>query len=134
MFSLKTHNVIDYLVGALLIVSPWLFGFSDVQAARVVFLMSGTALIGYSLLTNYYYSVARILPLGIHMTLDAVLGVILILAPALFGYRDEIMPLQYVAHVVLGIGAVALVALTRPRTETAKSPLERISIKQDLSI
>jgi SPW repeat len=134
MFSLKAHNVIDYLVGALLIVSPWLFGFADIPAARVLFLMSGIALIGYSLLTNYYYSVARILPLGVHMTLDAVLGVILILAPALLGYRDQITQSQYVAHVVLGIGAVGLVALTKPRTEAAKTPVERITIKQDLSI
>jgi hypothetical protein len=134
MISLRAHNVIDYIVGAVLFVAPWIFGFADIVAARNLLLFSGVALIGYSLITNYYYSLAKILPLGLHMTFDAVLGVLMILAPALFGYRDLLTEGQYAAHIVLGIGAVGLVALTRPRTEAAKTPAERAAITHDVPL
>jgi hypothetical protein len=134
MISLKVHNVIDYIVGAFLIISPWVFGFSDVNAARNLFVIAGVALVGYSLMTKYYYSAVRIIPIGAHMTLDAALGILLILAPALFGYRELLTQGQYAAHIVLGIGAVGLVALTRPRTEAAKTPAERAAIMHDASL
>ena len=134
MISLRVHNILDYIVGAVLIISPWLFGFSEIAAARNLFVWGGIALIAYSLLTNYYYAVARVIPLGVHMTLDALLGIVVILAPALFGYRDFLTSGQYALHVVLGIGALGLVALTRPRSESAKTPAERAAIAHDVPL
>lgn len=134
MIPLKVHNILDYIIGAFLIVAPWVFGFSEIGAARGIFIIGGAALIVYSLLTKYYYSVVRLIPLGVHMTMDALLGIFLILAPALFGYRDVLTDGQYAAHIVLGIGAVGLVALTRPRTEAAKTPAERAAISHDVPI
>jgi hypothetical protein len=131
MISLKVHNVLDYIIGAFLVVAPWMFGFADIPAARTLFLFSGLALVAYSLLTNYYYSVAKVVPLGVHMTLDAMIGVVTILAPALFGYRELLTGGQYALHVILGVGAIGLVALTKPRTETAKTPVERAAISHD---
>lgn len=132
MLSLRSHNVLDYLLGALFLISPWFFGFEGVVEARLLFLGSGLALIAYSLVTNYYFSLARILPLGAHMTLDAVLGVFMILAPALLGYRGEITQSQYVVHVLLGVATVGMVAITKPKSEATKSLTERISIRQDI--
>ena len=134
MLSLKVHNVLDYIIGAFLVVSPWLFRYAEIAPARNLFLFGGLALIIYSLLTNYYFSVARIIPLGVHMTMDVLLGILLILAPALFGYRDLLTEGQYAAHVVLGIAAVGMVALTRPRTESAKTPAERAAINHDVPL
>lgn len=132
MLSLKSHNVLDYLLGALFLVSPWFFDFVQIVEARLLFLASGFTLIAYSLFTNYYYSLARLVPLGVHMTLDAVLGVFLILAPALLNYRGEITPAQYVVHIVLGVATVGMVAITKPKSETSKSLTDRIAIRQDL--
>jgi hypothetical protein len=129
MIPLKVHNVLDYVVGVLLALSPYLFGFSDVVAARNVFLVVGLGLIAYSSITNYYYSVAKIIPLGVHMVLDAISGIVLILAPALFDYREVISDGQFALHFVMGIGALALVAFTRTRSETAKTPIERAEIR-----
>lgn len=129
MIPLKVHNVLDYVVGVLLALSPYVFGFSDVVAARNVFLVLGIGLIAYSALTNYYYSVAKVIPLGVHMVLDALSGIVLILSPALFGYRDVITDGQFALHFVMGIAALGLVALTRTRTESAKTPVQRAEIR-----
>ncbi len=134
MIPLKVHNVLDYVIGAFLVVSPWMFGFSDIPAARTVFVFAGLALVAYSLLTNYHYSVAKVIPLGVHMTLDAIIGVVTILAPAMFGYRELLTNGQYALHVILGVGAIGLVAMTKPRTEAAKTPAERAEINHDVPI
>jgi hypothetical protein len=126
--------VIDYLAGAFLIAAPWLFGFSTLTEPRLLFLIAGVVLIAYSLLTKTYFSVARWIPLGAHMTLDTVLGIALILAPSLLSYRTRLTEGQYVAHVVIGIGLVGFVALTRPRTEGSKSAVDRAAIQHDLPI
>lgn len=131
MVPLKVHNVLDYIIAAVLLVAPWLFGFSDIPAARNFFLFAGIALGVYSAMTNYYYSLVKAIPLGVHMAMDVITGVAVILAPALFGYRDLITGAQNALHVVLGLGAVGLVALTRPRTEAAKTPAERAGIAHD---
>jgi hypothetical protein len=128
MMSLRVHNVLDYVLGAFLLVAPWVFNFSELDAARDVMLFGGATLIVYSLLTNYHYAIARLIPLGAHMTLDALLGVFLILGPVLFGYRGLITEGQYAAHIVLGLIAVGMVAVTQPRSEAAKTPAERAAI------
>lgn len=134
MIPLRIHNVIDYLIGTFLVVAPWMFGFADVPAARTFFLLGGLALVAYSLVTNYYYSVAKLIPLGVHMTLDALIGVAAILAPALFGYRELLSGGQYAVHVLVGVGAIGLVALTKPRTEAAKTPEERAEIAHEVPV
>jgi hypothetical protein len=115
MIPLNTHNVLDYVIGAFLILAPALFGFSEVLAARNTFLALGVGMIGYSLITNYRYSLAKLIPLSVHMGLDVMVGVALILAPAIFDYRPSLTNFQYAVHFLLGAGAIGLVALTRPR-------------------
>lgn len=116
MISLRIHNILDYVIGAVLILCPPVFGFSDVMAARDVFLVLGFGLIGYSLLTQYRYSIAKLIPLGVHMFLDVASGFILMIGPWLFGYRESITNAQTILHFVLGLGAWALVAFTDRRS------------------
>lgn len=120
MFSLKTHNILDYVAGALLIIAPFLFGFADLDTARNVFILAGFFLILYSLFTNYQYAVVRVIPLGVHMTLDVLSGVVLMIAPWVLNYRTFLTPGQEYLHYVLGIGVFALVGFTRERTEADK--------------
>ena len=120
MVSLKTHNILDYVAGTLLILAPFLFGFSEVDVARNVFMISGGMLIIYSLFTNYYYAALRIIPVGVHMVLDVVNGVFVMIAPWVFNYRAFITPGQEYLHYTLGIAVFALVGLTREKTEADK--------------
>lgn len=131
MISLRTHNIIDYILGVFLVIAPYLFGFAQAGTAANVFMVVGTTLIVYSLLTNYYYSLARVIPLGLHMTLDALTGLFLILAPALFGYRELLTNGQYALHIFAGIGVTSLVLMTKTRSEEAKTPTEKIGIEHE---
>lgn len=117
MISLKTHNILDYVGGAILLFTPAIFGFAEIDAARNVFIFAGLALIGYSLLTKYQYALWRVIPLGVHMSLDVFLGVVVMLAPWVFGYRDLLTTGQEVVHYVLALGVYALVAFTQPKSE-----------------
>src|SRR4051812_22363253 len=120
MLSLRTHNILDYVGGALLILAPFLFGFADIDPARNVFMVTGAILILYSLFTNYQYAVLRIIPLGVHMTLDVLAGVFIVVSPWIFNYRGFITPAQEYLHYILGVGVFCLVGLTREKTETDK--------------
>lgn len=117
VIPLDTHNVLDYVGGAALIFSPYVFGFADINSARNLFLVLGFGLIAYSLLTNYRYAVLRIIPLGVHMTLDVIAGIALILGQYVFGYSAFLTGFQSAWHYILGVALFALVALTQPKSE-----------------
>ena len=110
-----------------------MFGFSEIVAGRNLFLVLGLGLIGYSLVTNYQYSVRKWLPLGVHMALDVAAGVLLILGSYIFGYRSLITDGQTALHYVLGLGAIGLVALTRPKTDQGMR-LEERTIEEPIDI
>lgn len=120
MISLRHHNVADYVAGVFLIMAPYLFGFSGVDSARNAIMMAGSVLIIYSLFTNYYYAVARVIPLGLHMTFDVLLGLFVLLAPAALGYRSFLTSSQEYLHYVVGFGLFFLVVFTAERTEAEK--------------
>jgi hypothetical protein len=115
MVSLKVHNILDYVLGVVLLACPFVFGFSDVDAARSLFVVLGFGIIAYSLITDYPISIFKWVPLGWHMALDVLLGVSLVLGAYIFGYNDLLSAGQMALHYVLGIGAIVLVATTQPK-------------------
>jgi hypothetical protein len=123
MISLRAHNILDYVIGAALLVCPYVFGFADVMFARDVYAVLGLSLIGYSLLTDYEYSLSKVVPLSMHMTFDVVTGVFLVLAPSIYNYRLELSGFQYALHWILGLGAIAMVAFTRRGGEPPRAVL-----------
>lgn len=51
--SMKAHILLDMLLGAILALSPWLFGFADEETnAWVPHLVVGIAMIGYAAMTR----------------------------------------------------------------------------------
>jgi len=112
MISLRIHNILDYVAGAVLMISPWVFGFSDVIIVRNTFLTLGIGVVLYSLLTKYYYSVAKLIPLRAHMFLDIASGILLMLSPTMFNYQRLITNGQHALHYILGFGVIGLVFLT----------------------
>jgi hypothetical protein len=120
MLSLRFHNVADYALGFALLFFPVVLGFAEIEAARNLFLASGFTLIGYSLVTRYYYSALKLLPLGPHMALDCALGAVLLLGPWVLEYRNLLTGGQEVMHYAAGLAAIGLVSITRSKTEEDK--------------
>src|SRR5687767_4416014 len=111
----KTHGYLDYLMGALLIASPWLFDFAMGGAETWIPVILGAGAILYSLFTDYELGASRQISMRTHLTLDLMSGALLAASPWLFGFADEV----WQPHLILGlleIGA-ALFTKTVPGTE-----------------
>lgn len=106
--STKTHGIIDYLAGALLIAAPWLLGFADNSAAQWVPVVLGIMALVYSLLTNYELSAAKVLSVPMHLGLDAFSGLFLAASPWLFGFADRV----YLPHVIFGVFEIIMSFIT----------------------
>ena len=113
----RTHGVVDYLTGALLILAPYLLGFADGTAAQWIPQAVGAALVGASLLTDYELGVVRMIPMPVHLFLDVAAGALLAVSPWLFGFADRI----FWPHLILGVLEIGTGLMTRTTPETVAS-------------
>jgi hypothetical protein len=82
--STRAHGVLDYVTGATLLLAPNLLGTQNARSAPLARL-AGAAAAAYSLCTDYELGVRRVIPMPIHLKLDAGSGALLALAPWLLG-------------------------------------------------
>lgn len=108
MISTKTHGVLDYVMGVVLIIAPFALGFATGGAEMWVPVILGIGVIGYSLMTAYEYGATNIISMKTHLMLDVASGLFLALSPWIFGFADEV----YLPHLILGIAEVLAAALT----------------------
>jgi SPW repeat len=114
----RMHAILDYPLAVVLIASPWIFGFSDVGGAAVAIpIIIGALALGQSLITDWDLSLARIVPLPIHLTLDALAGIVLAISPFVFGFSDEGTN-AWLPLVVFGVGMLNAGLLTQRSPET----------------
>ncbi len=118
----RVHALLDYSTGLLLIALPFLLGLtrgsSETWGAEAwIPIALGSAAIVYSLLTNYELGLLRILPMPVHLMLDAGSGVLLAASPWLFGFADRI----YLPHLILGFLEISASLITRTVPSTQKS-------------
>ncbi len=104
----RIHGILDYLMGALLIASPWLFGFADHEAARWVPVVLGAGVLLYSLLTDYELGAVKRIQMPVHLMLDALGGILLAASPWVLGFDERV----WMPHVVLGAVEVLTAAIT----------------------
>ncbi len=105
----RVHAVVDYLVGALLIVAPWLFGFAEGGAETWLPVVLGAGVILYSLLTNYELGVVRWISMPAHLVLDGVGGALLAVSPWLFFFADQV----WTPHLIIGLLEIGAAVTTR---------------------
>lgn len=110
----RIHGVLDYLMGALLIVAPWLFGFNQGGAETWVPVILGAGVIIYSLFTDYELGAMRKLSMSTHLMLDMIGGAFLAVSPWLFGFNDFV----YLPHLILGIAEIGAALFTKRVPET----------------
>jgi hypothetical protein len=115
MIPTRVHGMMDYLVGVLLIVSPWLFGFADESStAKWTFIVLGVVVIATSLMTNYELGLMHVLPMHLHLWADALVGLVLALSPWIFGYADDTGTNGWLPAVVIGIAELGTAAMSDP--------------------
>jgi len=114
----RVHGILDYVVGAMIIAAPWLFGFDDVEAAKWVTLSSGASALLYSLCTDYEFGAFKLIPMNVHLILDILSGLFMIASPWIFGFADELWMPQ------VAIGCLEIFAALMTRTKGMQRQLE----------
>lgn len=110
--STRTHAIIDYATGLLLIVAPYLFGFATGEVEQWLPQVLGAAIIVMSLLTNYELSLTKLVPLPVHLGVDVASGALLAVSPWLFGFASII----WWPHLLVGLMEIAVAAFTTRRS------------------
>lgn len=109
MIDTRTHGIIDYLTGALLIIAPYLFGFATGGIEQWLPQLLGATTILMSLLTRYELSVAKLIPLKAHLAVDMASGALLAVSPWLFGFASVI----WWPHLLVGLMEIVVPMMTR---------------------
>ncbi|MBC7488427.1 MAG: SPW repeat protein [Cytophagaceae bacterium] len=92
----KLHGTLDYTLGALLMLSPWIFNYSRETSVEVwIPVISGAIAIFYTLFTDAEFGVVRKIKLSNHFLLDLILGSFLVASPKLFHYAGYVYLLPY---------------------------------------
>jgi len=109
---LALHGLAEYGIGGLLIFSSPLFGFDG--EPRVAAILLGAAVIVLAALSDVPTALMRRIPIGSHIVIDYVLGIVLIASPFIFGFSDDEGALAF--FIVMGLGYLILTAVTRFET------------------
>ena len=115
MIDTRTHGIIDYVTGALLIIAPYLFGFATGGIEQWLPQVLGAMIIVMSLLTRYELSAAKVIPLNVHLGVDVVGGILLAVSPWLFGFADLI----WWPHLLVGLMEIVVPLITKRDSRTA---------------
>ncbi len=103
----RTHGVLDYTVGALLIALPFLLRLGGGPQTWVL-VGAGIAALVYSAFTDYELGAVRRLQMPVHLWLDGISGVFLAVSPWLFGFDNEV----WIPHVALGALEIIAAVIT----------------------
>jgi hypothetical protein len=109
----KIHGILDYVMGLLLIASPWIFDFARDGAETWVPVLLGVSTVMYSLFTNYELGISGKISMKTHLAIDLVSGIFLAGSPWIFGFSEYV----YLPHVILGLTEVVAVLLSKTEPE-----------------
>lgn len=112
VLSSRIHTIIGLVVGAVLIVAPWIFGFADVAAAMWTAIIIGVVILISELTTTSPVSPIKLVPMRIHVWTDVVVGLVLAVSPWIFGFADDDANV-WVPHLVVGIVVIGYALITR---------------------
>jgi hypothetical protein len=113
--------MLDYLIGALLIVAPWIFDFANGGPEQWVPVILGAGVILYSLMTDYELGVMKAIPMQMHLMLDIAGGIVLAASPWVFGFADTI----WWPHLIVGLLEIGAGLMTQNRPEYERTDVDR---------
>lgn len=106
--STRAHGVLDYTVGILLIIAPWLFNFANGEAAMWIPIILGVGTILYSLITRYELGITSAISMSTHLWLDGIAGLFLAISPWLFNFADLVL----YPHLIVGLFEIGAALMT----------------------
>lgn len=112
IISTLVHGYLDYVAGTLLVLLPWIGGFSRGGAETLIPMVAGLLIIFYSLLTDYEAGAGKIITMREHLQMDYVISILLIVSPFFFSFSREV----WQPHVIAGLiwFGIALLSHTYP--------------------
>ncbi len=120
----RVHGVLDYVTAGVLIAAPSLLGFRKNGMQTWLPIALGVGTIGYSVLTDYELGLFKIIPMPMHLALDAANGALLAASPWLFGFAEEISA----PHLGLGLFEIVVTASSQATPARVDDPGVRSSI------
>lgn len=123
---LNVHAALEPLIAIVIIAAPWIFGFSDVDEAKVVCIAVGAVMLVAGSMTDWRLSIARVIPLRVHLITDLLLGLVLVLSPAVLGFSDHGGATRFT--IIAGVLEILTAAATRwDPAEAEESAVDRRS-------
>src|SRR3954454_2026168 len=118
----NVHSAVDHVVGPALIAAPTVLGLDKTSPEGLVPRVNGIAAELYSNLTDYELSMKNVIPMKVHLALDAMSGATLAAVPWLTGARKRgVSP--WLPHTLLGAFEIGMALTTKtepPRTKTGR--------------
>lgn len=105
------HAYLDYPVAIGLMIMPFLFGLG--QGNILAFWLSvatGVAALLLTILTDHALGIFRILPYGLHLAVDGIVGAVFVAAPVVLGFSG----IEFWYYMVLGLTVLSVVGLHKP--------------------
>lgn len=103
------HGLLDYAAALALIIAPNVLGLGAESAlAYWLSVAAGIGLIVYSLITDYAFSMAKVLAFKLHLGFDIAAAIVFLFAPLLFGFNG----IANIYYPVMGIGVLMVVLFT----------------------
>src|SRR5437763_8581444 len=114
------HSAVDHVVGPALIAAPTVLGLDKTSPEGLVPRVNGIAAAVYSNLTDYELSLKNVIPMKLHLALDAMSGATLAAVPLATGARKR-GTRHWLPHTLLGAFEIAMALMTKaepPRSRT----------------
>jgi len=118
------HGILDYIAAFVLLVAPVILKLNEVSPfAYWLSVVAGGVLILYSLLTDYEFSISKMIPFKVHLGLDLSAGVVFVIWPFIFGFTGVAMAY----YIVMGLGIMLVVAVTDSASHVTHDPHHHIT-------
>ena len=116
----SVHSAVDHVVGPALVLAPTLLRLGRKSPEGIAAEAVGGAEAVYSNITDYELSMKNVVPMKVHLVLDAVGGATLALVPQFTGARKRGKK-HWVPHLAIGVMEIGMAALTQTERPKAKN-------------
>lgn len=116
------HAALDYALSIILIIFPFVLGFSAKNAETLVPVILGLVHLGLSTLTDFRLSLFRFIPFKLHLTIELAAGIFLIASPWIFNFYVHV----YTPYVFFGLLLIIVSLLSSTSKKDEVHAMEEI--------